>query len=339
VAPVTAKSGGSVSALVASVRRYPKSLSAGAVAVVLLVLYPFGIGGIAARVVASRLGAKLGRTVTIGQGRGGLGRIVLRRVQVAGPAGRAAAGLPLITADEISVPFSAAWGGSSPIVVVGLRVNAVRGGENDNVSDVIDRLRGKRASASASANASPSSSSSSSASLPSVRVESGTLAVQDAESGLTLQVGGLAGFLSPGRQASVRLHDVDGVLAFGGSDKGPRFGAAELDVRTALSPGMHPGGYPIVRVKDGFATPLPSLSLTGITGTVGPPPTAAGAAPDGAAGRGVVIDLHGSYGGARESLWTAKGTVQPSTREGRLSLRAAQFSLDKIADVLPRSVL
>jgi hypothetical protein len=337
VAPVTAKSGGSVSALAASLRRYPKSLAAGAVAVVLLVLYPFGIGGVAARAVASRLGAKLGRTVTIGQGRGGLGRIVLRRVQVAGPAGRAGAALPLITADEISVPFSAAWGGSSPIVVVGLRVNAVRGGENDNVSDVIERLRGKRANA--NANPSSSASSSFSASLPSVRVESGTLAVQDAESGLTLQVGGLAGLLSPGRQASARLHDVDGLLAFGGSDKGPRFGAAELDVRTALSSGMHPGGYPIVRVKDGFATPLPSLSLTGITGTVGPPPTAAGAAPDGAAGRGVVIDLHGSYGGARESLWTAKGTVQPSTREGRLSLRAAQFSLDKIADVLPRSVL
>ncbi len=138
----------------------------------------------------------------------------------------------------------------------------------------------------------------------------------------------------------MRLRGVSGVIALGGGDKGPRFGATELDVRTALSSGLHPQGYPVVHVQDGFATPLPSLALTGITGTVGPPPTRGAARrrirPT---SRGVVIDLHGSYGGARESLWTAKGTVQPANREGRLSLRAAQFSLDKIADVLPRSVL
>jgi hypothetical protein len=319
--------------------------------VVLLILYPFGIGGIAARVAASRLGSRLGRTVTIGQGRGGLGRIVLRRVAVGGLAGQAAprvaapdaapAPAPLITADEISVPFSAVWGGASPIVVVGLRVNAVHGGDNDNdnVSDVIERLRGKRAAAAGATGAAGGVSSSTS--LPSVRVESGTVAVQvDTPYGpVRVTIGSVAGLLAPGRQASARLREIAGVLAFGGGDKGPRFGAAELDLRSALSSGLHPDGYPIVRVKDGFATPLPSLSLTGITGTVGPPPTVAGAAPDGAAARGVVIDLHGSYGGARESLWTAKGTVQPVSREGRLSLRAAQFSLDKIADVLPRSVL
>ncbi len=175
--------------------------------------------------------------------------------------------------------------------------------------------------------------------MPSVRVDSGTIVVRDFESGLGLKIGGIAGLLAPGRQASVRLRGVSGVIALGGSDKGPRFGATELDLRTALSSGLHPQGYPVVHVQDGFATPLPSLALTGITGTVGPPPSAGGSPADQAASRGVVIDLHGSYGGARESLWTAKGTVQPASREGRLSLRAAQFSLDKIADVLPRSVL
>ena len=345
MAPVSAKSGGSVSALAGLLRRHPKSWSAGAAVVLLLILYPLAVGGIAARVAASRLGSKLGRTVTIGQGRAGLGRVVLRRVTVGGPAGQAvpraggpAAPPPLVTIEEISVPFSAVWGGSSPIVLVGLKINAVRGGDTDNVGDVIERLRGKR-SATAGGAGSPPPPPPPSGSLPSVRVDSGSISVRDAESGLALQIDGIAGLLVPGRQASARLRDVDGILAFGGGDKGPRFGAAELDVRTALTAGLHPGGYPIVRVKDGFATPLASLSLTGITGTVGPPPTAAGAAPDDAAGRGVVIDLHGSYGGARESLWTAKGTVQPHSREGRLSLRAAQFSLDKIADVLPRSVL
>ena len=344
MAPVSAKSSGSVTTVVASVRRHPRVVVAGAATTLLLIVYPFAIGGIAARVGASRLGSKLGRPVTIGQGRGGLGRIVLRRFVVGAAEGRSGA-TPLLTADEISVPFSAAWGGSSPITVVGLRVNAIRGGENDNVSDVIERLRGKRPSIAegASEGAPTPTSSPSSASLPAVRVDSGSIAVQDSESGLALKIAGVAGLLVPGRQASVRMRGVSGLVALGGGDKGPRFGAAEIDVRTALSSGLRRHGYPIVHVQDGFATPLPSLALTGITGTVGPPPTVTGSPPDAAADaasdRGVVIDLHGSYGGARESLWTAKGTAQPASREGRLSLRAAQFSLDKIADVLPRSVL
>ena len=349
MAPVSAKSGGSVSALAALLRRRPKLWLAGALAVVLLVLYPLVIGGIVAHMVASRIGARLGRPVTIAQGRGGLGRFVLRGFAVGdAPSSDSGDGksqaksqekpgaksdaAPLVTADEILVPFSAAWGGS-PITVIGLRVNAVRGGDADNVSDIVTRLRGKHGGADG---ASPSASSSSS--VPGVRVESGSVSVQDSESGLVLKIAGIAGLLAPGRQASVRLRGVSGLIAVGGGDKGPRFGATELDIRTALASGLHRQGYPMVRIQDGFATPLPTLALTGITGTVGPPPTAAGA-PSDTENRGVVIDLHGSYGGARESLWTAKGTAQPANREGRLSLRAAQFSLDKIADVLPRSVL
>ena len=86
MAPVSAKSGGSVSALAALLRRRPKLWLAGAVAVVLLVLYPLVIGGIVAHAVASRIGARLGRPVTIAQGRGGLGRFVLRGFVVHGDA-------------------------------------------------------------------------------------------------------------------------------------------------------------------------------------------------------------------------------------------------------------
>ena len=88
VAPVSAKSGGSVSALAALLRRRPKLWLAGAVAVLLLVLYPLVVGGIVAHVVASKIGARLGRPVTIAQGRGGLGRFVLRGLTVGdAPAG------------------------------------------------------------------------------------------------------------------------------------------------------------------------------------------------------------------------------------------------------------
>ena len=44
---------------------------AGAVALVLLVFYPFVVGALAAHLCESRLSAKLGRTVTVGHGRGG----------------------------------------------------------------------------------------------------------------------------------------------------------------------------------------------------------------------------------------------------------------------------
>ena len=57
------------------------------------------------------------------------------------------------------------------------------------------------------------------------------------------------------------------------------------------------------------------------------------------AAAGLVIDLRGSYGGAHEALWTAKGHADPAHGTGKLSLRAEQFSLGRIADVLPKSVL
>ncbi len=97
---------------------------------------------------------------------------------------------------------------------------------------------------------------------------------------------------------------------------------------------MRPTGIPSLRVAGGEASPLPQLALTGIAGVIGPPP----AGVSGAAG-GLVIDLRGSYGGAHEALWTAKGHADPAHGTGKLSLRAEQFSLGRIADVLPKSVL
>jgi hypothetical protein len=56
-------------------------------------------------------------------------------------------------------------------------------------------------------------------------------------------------------------------------------------------------------------------------------------------GAGLIIDLRGSYGGAKESLWTAKGRADLEKGAGKLALRAEQFSLGRIKDVLPPSVL
>jgi hypothetical protein len=311
-----------------------------AIAGVLLAVYPVAAGRLVARMFTARLSERLGRPVTVGSGRGGLGRVVLHQFAVGDAAAGGAGRAPLVTADEVSIPFGVALGGRGPITISGLRVDAVRGGPDDNVTDIIDRLKARRASAAASAGTAPDApapTASVASGLPGVAIEKGRVAVHDAESGLSLSIGSIDGTLMPGEQLSFQLRSVAGVLAVGGGDRGPRFGAAELDIRLPLAPGLHPAGYPTVRVDEGFATPLPSLSLTGINGTVAPPPAGVAAAEPPVPG--VVIDLHGSYGGARESLWTAKGNAHPAGRQGRLSLRAAQFSLDRIADVLPRSVL
>jgi hypothetical protein len=160
-----------------------------------------------------------------------------------------------------------------------------------------------------------------------------SIEASDEGSNLHLAIASLDGEIHPGARMAFRMHAVKGGLAFGGEGAGPRFGAEELDVETPLA-GMRPTGIPSLRVAGGEASPLPQLALTGIAGVIGPPPSGV----SGAAG-GLVIDLRGSYGGAHEALWTAKGHADPAHGTGKLALRAEQFSLGRIAEVLPKSVL
>ena len=139
--------------------------------------------------------------------------------------------------------------------------------------------------------------------------------------------------LRPGTKLAVHLRGVKGELALGDEGQGPSFGADEIDVQTPLAE-LRPTGVPSLRVTAGRATPLPSLSLTGITGVIAPPPAGVPGPAD-----GLIIDLRGSYGGAKESLWTAKGQANLDKGTGKLALRAEQFSFGRIKDVLPPSVL
>jgi hypothetical protein len=298
--------------------------------------YPWAVGSLAARAFSTRASARLGRAVTVGNGRAGFGQVTLTDIRVAGTVGP-----DLLVVERVTVPFGVALGGRGPVRVAGLRAHVVRGGTDDNVTSILERLRG-RAGQAGEAKAGAST-------PPGVVIESATFDVRDRASGLGLNVARLDGELLPGERLSLRAREVRGLLALGG-DEGPRFGADEVDVRAALT-GLRPVGLPSLRLAGGFATPLPTLSLTGIAGVIAPPPTGgapaaaapAGGAPAGGASAGgasaATIDLHGSYGGAKQALWTAKGHADLARNEGALSLRAEQFSLDKIADVLPKSVL
>jgi hypothetical protein len=290
-------------------------------AMVLGALYPWAVGTIAARVVASKLSSRLGRPVTVGRGRAGFGDVTLAEVRIAGTTGP-----DLVSIGRVVVPFGVAFGGKGPVRLAELRAGIQRGGPDDNVTAILEKLRGRKGGGGGGGS-----------SPPGVVIESASIEAHDHGSGLSVVIDGLDGEIIPNGRLALHARGVHGLLALAGDEQGPRFGAAEVHVEAPLE-GQRPKGLPALRVRGGFATPLPTLSLTGISGVVSPPPFDP-AAPASAAPRGVTIDLHGSYGGAREDLWTAKGRADFDRVEGALALRAEQFSLDKIADVLPKSVL
>ena len=322
------------------VRAHPRWTIAGTVVLLISLVYVMAAGAIAASVFASKASAKLGKPVTVGRGRGGFGAIVLDDVSIAGAPGKP----PLMTMRHIRVPLMVALGGRGPIRIEGLRISAVKGGDDDNVSDIIDGLRGgkkkgqKTDGASAADKADKPAGDSggaaaSAAKLPDIVIEDAKLEARDEEKHLSVAIGSFDGELRPGVKFVLRLRAVRGQLAIGDGGAGPSFGADEIDVQTPLV-GLRPSGVPALRVNAGRASPLPSLSLTGITGVIAPPPSGV-PGPQG----GLVIDLRGSYGGAQETLWTAKGRADLEANKGTLALRAEQFSLGRIKDVLPRSVL
>ena len=188
--------------------------------------------------------------------------------QVRGKVRRA---VPLVTADEILVPFSAAWGGS-PITVIGLRVNAVRGGDGDNVSDIVTRLRGKHGGGDgASSSGSSSSSRARRARRERQRLGAGLRERPLAEDRRHRRV---ARARASGLGAAARRLRVDRARR---RRQGARASApTELDVRTALALGAAPAGR-IRRCacRTDSRRRCRTLALTGITGVIAPPPTAA----------------------------------------------------------------
>jgi hypothetical protein len=294
-------------------------------ALIALFVYPFAVGGLAAHLVASKLSDRLGQPVTVGRGRGGLGTVVLRDLVVAGAAGQP----PLVSVKEMQIPFGVAFGMRGPITVAGLRIFAVHGGDNDNVSALLDRLRGRRSKATGAEGGEGGGGSG--GRLPAIVIQGGSLEAREDDREATLAITSFDAELQPGNRLAAWLRGVRAGVSLGDGG-GPTFGAEEIDVQWPLE-GTHPVGYPWVRVTAGRAAPLPSLSLTGIAGVVSPPPDAKGGARD-----ELVIDFRGSYGGAKEALWIAKGRAQPRELTGKLSVRAEQFNLGRIADVLPRSV-
>ena len=205
-------------------------------------VYVMAAGTIAASVFASKASAKLGKPVTVGRGRGGFGAIVLDDVSIAGAPGKP----PLMTMRHIRVPLMVALGGRGPIRIEGLRIAAVKGGDDDNVSDIIDGLRGgkkgkdtdivaDKADKPAADSGGGASAGASAAKLPDIVIEDAKLEARDEDKHLSVAVGSFDGELRPGVKFVLRLRAVRGQLAISDGGAGPSSAPTRLMCRRRSS--------------------------------------------------------------------------------------------------------
>jgi len=283
--------------------------------VALVATYPYSCGALGGRLVASKLAEKLALPVDYSRARAAWGDLRIFDLTL-GPRQR-----PLLAVARTDISFAAAWGAGT-VTLASLRVQVRRGVEGDNVSALLARLRRP------AARSSPGKP----LSYPTVVMRGGSLEVVDAAR-VSVKAANFDATWEPSRRFSVVASDVDGRLGSHISDEAPAFGAQTVSVEGPLA-GMRPHGFPQISVQEGRLRLLPTLPLTGIAGTLRPTQSGEDA---------VDVLFSGSYAGAKRSLWTATGKVKPtldwSSVDGQVALRAERFSLDKIADVLPASVL
>jgi hypothetical protein len=156
-----------------------------------------------------------------------------------------------------------------------------------------------------------------------VQLEGGSLTLEDRRERFILKTETLEGKLALGKRSKIGLGSVQ--ISSPRTRSGLSFARVELAIphlrRGKLK---HP---PQIRLDGGEFQLLPRLKLSGIHGTI---------APDEVTGQ-IQISLDGSYGGAEAKLWSARGWLTPDRKKGRVKVRAARFSLGRIASILRRT--
>ena len=277
--------------------------------------YPFWGGTLAGRLVASKISKRVGLPVRFVSARTGFGGLTIRGLQVGDDDAR------LVVVPLVRIPYAVAWG-SGTVLISDPKIELRYHGKQDNLSALIGKPPKSLVRVGAVVDTTRS--------YPALEMKGGTLSFVDASSEVTVTVEQLDALVEPKRRFRVSLGKVEGTWGKVGEE--PAFGAESIVAEGALE-GMRPSSLVELAVKEGHVLPLPTLPLTGITGSLRPSTN----------GETIDILFSGSYRGAKQSLWTATGKLkQPIERanlDGELSLRAERFSLDKIAEVLPPSIL
>ncbi len=256
-----------------------------------------------------RLARRFDRKLSVSRVRVGYHRAVLEGIEICSPRdvpGAPLASIPRVTVEYELGPLLRGQLRASSVLVEDLTVRLTRGPAGDNFSDLLDRRRLGEGEGKIK--------------VQEVLVRGGQLTAEDTREKVWVTAGGLHGRLIPGGESRVTLRPV--------SISSPRMistvSLGELEV-TARMKGGKLEGLPRVRVGGGRLRLLPHLELSGIHGTIAPE----------AARIGIYLD--GSYGGAEAKLWSASGWVDAPRRQGELKIRAARFSLGRVATILKRT--
>jgi len=283
------------------------------VVAVLLFYGRIGIWVLRTRVMP-KVAAKLDRDVEVGTIEVRRGRAILRDVVIRGPND---IGAPLLRIDRVAVEFDfwdSLLGNATvhEIELTGAAASLVRG-DDDNFSDLIERLR-------------PSDGSEDAATSPSgglrperVIIEDASVEVRDSSAGVTFIAAGIAGDLVPDEPVVLVVREIEAA-----SDLGPsaslRNAKVSFDPRDLITTAR-------VELAGGTVALWPGMALTGLTGTI---------AQRSKPGQ-FAIDLVGGYGGVEGELWSANGWLDPRARAGKINIRADRFTFDRISPVLEGS--
>jgi hypothetical protein len=249
---------------------------------------------------------------------------VIRLVHVSVRDEKAPRGTDPVTVGEVRVeysPWSLLLGRVEVSRLTAARplLQVVRGGEDDNITSLLKRLRrsdGKTGQGGSGGRL---------RGPEQILVTDGELDVRD-DLG-TLHVRSLSAELAKQGDCQVNLSDVTVDPTSGTGAK------AEKVQLVWQSPARFlPDGLPEVRIDHGSVAPWRRLSLSGIAGTIKADPKDA---------RKAVIALSGGYGGVEHQLWQADGWVLPEGADwkvggvqGELHLRAQRFKLSQLEPIL-----
>lgn len=289
----------------------------------LLVAAPLVAAYLIEKVVIPRLNERYGVSIQVE-------RVAVRptRVRLGGLSVRAAdAGqlVPPLRTRRCEVEFAplALLRGQIELTTVtldGASIEITRGGDEDNISGLVARLRRRGADGQAAA---PTGGG---------RLHGPQLVVLTAAE---LEVRDDLGSVRAATLEATLRRQGDCQVTLREAAVEPASGAAasadEVTLRWRSPQRFLPVGLPVIELRGGAVTPWKRLAMTGIRGTIKPDPSA---------GTRAVIELFGGYGGVDKELWQARGWVQPqaegpwSRAEAELSLRAERFRLSQLEPIL-----
>jgi hypothetical protein len=286
-----------------------------------LVLYPRVAAWAIREKVLTRLETRFDREIRAGTIRVGRGTAVLEDISVSGAADLDDAPLARIERITVEFDFWATLGGDirvHRVTIEGARALAVRHAEgSDNISDIAEALGQRSAGGDAESRG---------ARVDSLRpdvlvIRDAALEVRDLAAGVSMHAADIDASVPRDGQVEASMRDIALSVS-----SGPRARAALVTVVADI---RDPVGTAKIWVEEGEIAAHGPVSLSSINGAVQRADSP---------GR-LLIDLGGSYGGATQRLWQARGWVEPLAGRASVRIAAERFTFDRLDSILRDSAV